>query len=105
MTTIIVLFNLQDGVDRDAYETWAKNTDLPLVRSQTSVEGFDVYRSQGLLGSDADSPYAYVEIIEVSDMARFGSDISSDAMQKVASEFQSFADAPLFIVAGSIERK
>ena len=53
MTTIVVLFNLRPEVAPETYEAWAKRTDLPLVRAQGSVAGFDVLRSQGLLGSDA----------------------------------------------------
>ena len=105
MTTIVVLFNLRPEVAPETYEAWAKRTDLPLVRAQGSVAGFDVLRSQGLLGSDAKAPYAYIELIRVNDMARFGSDISAPAMQAVASEFQTFADNPVFILTGSIEQE
>lgn len=102
MTKIIVLFNLQDGVARQGYETWAKTTDLPLVRSLPSVAGFDVYRSLGLLGSDEAPPYSYVEIIDVKDMEQFGGDISAESMQAVANEFQTFAHNPVFMVTEAI---
>ena len=98
MTTLIVLFNLKDGVDAAAYEQWAQSTDLPTVRNLDSCDRFDVYRGTGMLGSDAAPAYEYVEMIEVNDMARFGEEVSTETMKKVAGEFKGFADKPMFIV-------
>ncbi len=105
MTKIIVLFNLQSGVSRADYESWARGTDLPLVRSLRSVAGFDVLRTRGLLGSDAPPPYAYVEVIDVSDMDTFGQELGSASMEAVAREFHTFADNPVFILSESIEEE
>jgi hypothetical protein len=93
-----VLFNLKPGTDVAAYEQWARTRDLPNVRSLTSIDDFQIYRATGLLGSDAAPPYRYVEIIDVADMADFGKDVANEAMQKVAAEFQTFADNPQFIL-------
>ena len=103
MTHIIVLFNLKDGVDPSDYETWAKSTDLPIVRGLDSIDSFSVFRASGLIGSDAQPPYQYVEVISVGDMTRFGEEIASETMQKVAAEFQEHADNPLFLMTESID--
>ena len=103
MANVIVLFNLRDGVDPSEYENWAKSTDLPIVRGLDSIESFSVFRSSGLLGSDEKPPYQYIEVIEIADMARFGEEVASETMQRVAAEFQERADNPLFISAESIE--
>ncbi len=103
MTTVIVLYNLKTGITSADYERWAKKTDLPIVRGLKSISGFDVYRCEGLLGSDNKPPYQYTEIIHVADMDQFGRDISDSTMQKVAAEFQTFADNPTFILSRSIE--
>lgn len=103
MTNLVVLFNLKDGVDPSEYEAWARSTDLPIVRGLDSIESFSVYRTSGLLGSDDKPPYQYVEVIDIGDMARFGEEVASDTMQRVAAEFQERADNPLFISADSIE--
>ena len=102
MKRIVVLFNLKPGVDVAEYEQWAKSTDLPTVNDLPSVDGFTVHKAAGLLGKDDPSPYAYVEIIDVNDMATFGVDVATETMRKVAGEFQSFADAPLFILTESL---
>lgn len=97
-TTIIVLFNLKAGAKVQDYEAWAKNTDMPTVRGLKSIGGFDVYKMTGLLMGEGKPPYQYCEIIQVKNMDDFGKDVSSDAIQKIAAQFQGFADNPKFIV-------
>lgn len=102
MKNIVVLFNLQSGVDIAKYEQWARTTDLPIVNGLDSIERFDVFKTTGLLGSDAQAPYQYVELLTINDFDKFGAETSSQTMQKVASEFQEFADSPLFITLENI---
>jgi hypothetical protein len=102
MKNIIVLFNLQNGVDIAEYEQWAKTTDLPIVNGLESIEQFEVFKTTGLLGSDASAPYEYVELLTINDFDKFGAEVSTQTMQKVASEFQAFADSPLFITLEKI---
>lgn len=101
-TTIVVLFNLKPGVSPSDYEQWAKTTDLPTVRKLGSVNQFSVLRTSGLLGSEAPAPYQYVELLEVNDMETLGADVSSETMQRVAAEFQQFADNPQFMLTDVI---
>lgn len=102
MQTVIVLFNLKPGVSREAYEAWARGSDLPVVNGLASVEKFEVLKASGLLGSEARPPYEYVEIIRVPDMAAFGADLSDPAVQAGAAQFQQFADNPLFILTSAL---
>ncbi len=95
---IVVLFNLKEGVDPAAYEAWARGTDIPGVNALSSVEKFTVHRATGLFGSDAPSPYDYVEIIDIHAMDPFVAEISTEAFQKVAAAFGDFADNPQFIL-------
>ena len=98
---IIVLFNLKTGVDPAAYEEWARTTDMPGVRALGSCTDFQVYRATGTLGGGA-APYQYVETIDITAMDAFMGDVSSDAVQKVAAEFQTFADNPQFILTEAL---
>lgn len=100
---IIVLFNLHKDVAPDAYEAWAKGTDMPTVRGLPSVAGFEVSATTGLFGSDARPPYQYIEVIDVADMDQFGQDISTAEMQRIAAEFQTFADGPIFITTRNLD--
>jgi hypothetical protein len=101
VTTIIVLFNLKPGAAVERYEAWARATDLPIVRGLKSIDSFDVYRAGGLLNGSP-SPYAYVEVIRVSDMGTFREEVATETMRRVAAEFRGFADDPKFIVAQSL---
>jgi hypothetical protein len=103
MSYIVVLFNLKPDASADAYEAWARSTDIPTVRGLKSNAGFDVYKTLSVRGSDRTPPYQYVELIEIADMDQFGADVATDTMKKVAGEFRAFADAPMFINAEKIE--
>ena len=101
-TRIVALFNLKPGVSAADYEAWAKRVDLPTVNGLKSIENFEVFRSAGLLGSEAKPPYAYIEIIDVADMGQFGAEVATDAMKKVAGEFQEMADDLVFILTDKL---
>jgi hypothetical protein len=101
-TRIVALFNLKPGVSTVDYEAWAKRVDLPTVSGLKSIEKFEIFKSAGLLGSDAAPPYAYIEIIDVKDMGEFGAEVSSQTMQRVAGEFQAMADNLSFILTDKL---
>lgn len=102
MSKIVVLFNLLEGMDHRAYENWARTTDLPVVNKLKAVNSFEVLKANALLGSEQPSPYQYIEIIDIEDMELFFEEVSSELMRKVAAEFQTFADNPMFIVSDTI---
>lgn len=102
MARIVVLFDLKDGVAAADYEAWARATDIPTVNGLESVAAFTVHRAASLLAGEGTPPYQYVEVIDVDDMGRFGAEIGSDTMQRVAAEFQAFADNPIFILTEDV---
>lgn len=95
---IVVLFNLLPGVDPAEYEAWARGSDIPGVNALASVERFTVHRASGLFGSDAASPYQYIEVIDFPALEGFVADISTPQFQQAAAPFRRFADNPQFIV-------
>ena len=95
---IVVLFNLKPGVDPAVYEAWARGTDIPGVNALSSVTGYTVHKATGLFGSDATSPYQYIEVIDITAMEPFVVDVTDAEFQKVAAAFGEFADAPQFIL-------
>jgi REDY-like protein HapK len=99
---IICLFNLKSDADTAAYEKWAREADIPAVKALGSVEAFTVHRATGLFGSDAPSPYQYVEVIDIKTMDGFVGDITTEAFQAAAAPFQSFADNPQFILTDDL---
>ena len=101
MTTVIVLFNLKDATQREAYERWAREVDLPTAGALPSVDKFELLKASGLL-TGGPSPYEYIEILRINDMAQLGADIGTPAMQAVSAQFQVFADQPLFILTEAL---
>ena len=101
MTTLIVLFNLKDPAKRADYEGWARDVDLPTAGGLKSVDKFEVLKASGLLTGGA-SPYEYIEILRINDMAQLGQDVATPTMQTVSAQFRAFADNPLFIVTQSL---
>ena len=99
---IVVLFNLKPDCSVEEYEAWAKAKDIPTVNGLRSVDNFEVFKSVGLIGSDQLSPYKYVEIIDVNDMDSFGGEVSTEAMQAIAAEFQAMTSDLFFILTEKI---
>jgi hypothetical protein len=95
---IVVIFKLKEGVDPAEYEAWARGTDIPGVNALSSVKGFTVHKATGLFGSDAPSPYDYIEIIDIHGMDPFVTEISTPEFQAVAAAFGDYAENPQFIL-------
>lgn len=102
VTRIVALFNLKPGVSAADYEAWARRVDIPTVNGLKSIDTFEVFKSVGLLGSEARPPYSYVEIIDVADMDQFGKDVATETMQRVAAEFQAMASDLSFILTSKL---
>lgn len=99
---LIALFNLKPGISAAAYEAWARSTDLPVVNKLASVNAFRVFKTTGILGSDAAAPYSYVETIDIDDMDGFWRDVASPVMQDIAAAFAGMADVT-FMTTEEIE--
>lgn len=96
---IIVPFNLKPGTDIAEYEAWAKDKDIPAASALPSVKSFTVHKAAGLFGDpDTPSPYAYFEVLDITDLDAFIADVSDEEFQAKAAPFQDYADAPQFIL-------
>lgn len=102
MTRIIVLVNLKPGKSAADYEQWALTTDLPTVNALKSVDSFTLFQATGVLGSDAKPPYDYIEIIDIADMDLFGQEVSTEAMGRIAAEFNDWS-TPTFILTRPVD--
>lgn len=102
MKTLIVLFNLKPGCDKQRYEQWATSVDIPTVERLDSCAAFEVFRTFGTLGG-GEAPYAYVEVIRINDFEAFQEALANEECQRVAAQFQEFADAPVFMLSEALE--
>jgi hypothetical protein len=101
MVRIIVLVNLKPGKTAADYERWAVTTDLPTVNSLKSIDSFTLHQSISILGSDDKPPYDYVEVLDVNDMDLFFGEVSTEAMGRIAAEFNEWS-TPTFIVTKAV---
>lgn len=99
---IVCLFDLKPGIDPATYEAWARQGDIPAVNALGSVTSFTIHRATGVFGSDAASPYQYVEVIDVSGIDAFVADVTTPEFQALAAPFRDFADAPIFILTENL---
>lgn len=102
--TLIVFFNLKEHVTDIDYLKWAKESDLPTVNSLQSVKSFEVFKGEGVFGTEDISPWQYFEVIRITSESEFISDIESEAMQKIIGQFQSFTQDATFVVSKNIKQ-
>ena len=100
MAYLMLRYNLKDGVSREDFETWVKDTDQPTMRLLKSVKSFETWRATGLLMGEGAPSQDYFEIFEISDLAAFtGDDMPGDSVQAIMGQFMEFADNPEFVLA------
>ena len=92
MPTMIVLVNLREGVGPEEYERWVVESYAPVAGNLPSVRDWRNHRVEGLLGSDAAPPYAYVVTLEVNDPGQLGRDVASEEMQRLLAELHDLAE-------------
>ncbi len=103
MKTLIVLFNLKEGVSEADYLKFAHELDIPTVKSLKSVHEFEVFKANGLFGSDAKPPYDYYEIITFDGVEELIADMGNEPkMAEIPAKFQAFADNPIFILTDKV---
>lgn len=89
---IVALFNLKSGASIDSYEAWARSRGLPAIRSLVSVHDFNVYRTTGVLFSQATPAFDYIEILDVASVDGFVADCDGSVIRQLRQEMSEFAD-------------
>ncbi|MCS6967939.1 MAG: hypothetical protein RMJ44_04085 [Cytophagales bacterium] len=103
MKTLIVLFNLKEGVSEADYEQFARELDIPTVKGLKSVSDFKVYKASGLFGAEGTPPYKYFEVIHFDSVENLLADIQAEPkMAEIPAKFRQFADNPIFIITEEI---
>ncbi|NHK27957.1 REDY-like protein HapK [Parvularcula flava] len=103
MTRIIIMYKLKDGVSKDDFEAWVRETDYPTMRGLTRVSSFHTHRADSLLIGKGKPSVDYVEIFEINDMVGFASeDLPGETVQEIMGQFMGFADEPEFIIAETV---
>ena len=75
---VFFLTRLSNAEERDEYEKWVRETDVPTARGLPGVENYRVVRLDGPVMDGVDPPsYDYIEIIEVSDLETYKGSLGS----------------------------
>jgi hypothetical protein len=103
MKTLIVLFNLKEGISETDYLQFARELDVPTVKSLKSVHEFELFKASGLFGSDSPPPYQYFEVITFNSVDELVFDMGKEPkMADIPAKFQTFADNPIFILTDKV---
>jgi hypothetical protein len=104
MTTRVFFFNrLAEGADPAEYERWVREVDYPKARSIPSIRSYEVVRVEGPL-RDSAVPYDYVEVVEVSDVDSYRSDLASlPGRESFVAELRAFVPTADAVVGTLIE--
>jgi len=68
---VFFLNRLREGVDADEYESWIRRVDYPVARAQGAITSYTVTRIEGTLAGSGESPYDYLEVIEITDLESY----------------------------------
>jgi hypothetical protein len=72
MAQRVFVFNrLHEGADPDEYVAWIRRVDYPVARAQGAITSYTVTRIDGTLSGEGESPYDYVEVIEITDLEAY----------------------------------
>lgn len=91
---VFFLNRLHDGVDPADYEDWIRRVDYPVARAQDAIRSYTVTRITGTLSGQGESPYHYLEVVEITDLDAYRALGSLAAFEKLLGEWSQYvADA------------
>jgi hypothetical protein len=68
---VFFLNRLHQDADAEAYEGWIRRVDYPVARAQGAITSYTVTRIEGTLSGEGESPYDYLEVIEITDLEAY----------------------------------
>ena len=68
---VFFLNRLHEGADPDEYEAWIRRVDYPIARAQGAIQRYTVTRIDGTLSGEGESPYDYLEVLEITDLEAY----------------------------------
>ena len=68
---VFFLNRLREGADPEEYEAWIRRVDYPIARAQGAITSYTVTRIEGTLSGEGDSPYDYLEVLEITDLEAY----------------------------------
>ena len=98
---VFFLNRLREGVDADEYESWIRRVDYPIARAQGAITSYTVTRIEGTLAGSGESPYDYLEVIEITDLEAYRALGSLPEFEQLLQEWSQFV-AEAVMVHGEV---
>ena len=100
---IFFLTKLNDPSEREKYEEWVRETDIPAARKLKGIQNYRVVRLNGpVLEGVSDPSYDYIEIIEVDDVKTYQSALK-DVDPDILDQFMGFIGEMEVVQGDSVE--
>jgi hypothetical protein len=100
---VFFLNRLHRGTDRDEYEAWIRRVDYPVARAQGAITRYTVTRIEGTLSGDGESPYDYLEVIEITDLEAYHALGSLPEFEQLLAEWSQYVAEAVMIHGEVIE--
>ena len=92
-------FNLKDGTSQEAYESWARDEEVPTYLRDPSVDAYVVYRvNDWLTERDDNPPFRYSAAISFSDLEKFKGALQQAPLKSLHARFLELADDLVAVV-------
>lgn len=101
MTTVFFLTKLKRRAKPAEYEKWVREYDYPVSRGLKIVMHYDVYRITG--GLKRESPYDYIEVIQVNDIEKYKDGLNNREMKKLLQQWKKFIGSYVAIHGEAVE--
>ena len=100
---VFFLNKLRDGVDPQEYEDWIRRVDYPVARAQGAIASYTVTRIEGTLSGEGESPYEYLEVIEITDLDAYRALGSLPEFEQLLQEWSQYVAEAVMIHGDVIE--
>ena len=94
---VFFLNRLHEGADPAGYEAWIRRVDYPVARAQEAITSYTVTRIEGTLSGEGESPYDYLEVIEISDLEAYRALGDKPEFQQLLREWSEFVAEAVMI--------
>jgi hypothetical protein len=93
MASVFWFSKLKPGAQAEAYERWVQTTDYRLAQDLECVVHYRVHRIAGPVEAGGDSPYDYIEVLEVTDIDDYRDALKNHpAIQQIIAEIGQFIE-------------
>jgi hypothetical protein len=100
---VFFLNRLREGVDPDEYEDWIRRVDYPVARAQGAITSYTVTRVEGTLSGEGESPYDYLEVIEITDLDAYRALGSLPEFEQLLQEWSQYVAEAVMIHGDVVE--